>query len=170
MTRNYDAMLSPSQCSQRCDSQKGLKRERPTQSKLKAKQKTQIDPMRPKSYHVYNWDKKCNHLTPVATFDRNLKGLVPVGNRHFVAGEDIPDVPRDCVPCTYYLIFFQKIKKRFELSEVSTLTPTDGLGPTVRSTNVGTRKIDGPTFKLLVWFRWKISLKKPVYFSKRRFQ
>ena len=37
MTRNYNAMSLPLQCSQRCNSQESPKRERPTQSKLKAK-------------------------------------------------------------------------------------------------------------------------------------
>ena len=124
--------------------------------------------MRPELHHVYNWDKKNNHSIPVATFSKNFKGLVPVGNRHFVAGEDIPDVPQDCVSCTYHLIFFRKIKKRFGLSKVSTLTPADASGPIVRSTNVRIHKIDGTTLKPLVWSRWKISSKRPVYFSKRR--
>ena len=41
----------------------------------------------------------------------------------------------------------QKIKKGFGLSEVSTLTPADASGPTVRSTDAGTHKIDGSTLK-----------------------
>ena len=49
---------------------------------------------------------------PVVTFDRDLKGLVPVGDPCLVAGEDIPEVPQDCVLCTYHPMFFQKIKKR----------------------------------------------------------
>ena len=53
--------------------------------------------------------------TPVATFDRDLKGLVPVGDPCSVAGEDIPDVSRDYVPCTYHPMFFRKFKKRFGL-------------------------------------------------------
>ena len=52
---------------------------------------------------------------PVATFSKDFKGLVPVGNPCLVAGEDILDVSQDCVLCTYYPIFFQKIKKRFGL-------------------------------------------------------
>ena len=53
--------------------------------------------------------------TPVATFDRDLKGLVPVGDPCSVAGEDILEVPRDCVPCSYHPMFLQMIKKRFGL-------------------------------------------------------
>ena len=74
--------------------------------------------------------------TPVATFDRDLKGLVPVGDPYSVASEDIPEVPRDCVPCTYHLMFSQRIKKGFGLSE---------LGFTVRSSDARTHTIDGPT-------------------------
>ena len=81
------------------------------QSKLKAKWKAQIDPMQSKSHHVYNCDKKSNHSNAC----RDLKGLVPVGNPSSMAGKGIPDVSRDCVPYTYYPIFFQKIKKRFGL-------------------------------------------------------
>ena len=48
-------------------------------------------------------------------------------------------------------MFFQKFKKRFGLwstgSEVSILTSADALGPKVWSTNAGTQKIDGFTFK-----------------------
>ena len=94
--------------------------------------------------HVY---KPIIIQTPVATFDRDLKRLVPVGDPCSVAGEDIPEVPRDCVPCTYHPMFSQRIKKGFGLSEVSTLTPADASGLTVRSTDAGTHKIDGPTFK-----------------------
>ena len=64
-----------------------------------------------------------------------------------MASEDIPEVPRDCVPCTYHPMFSQRIKKGFGLSEVSTLTPADASGLTVRSTDAGTHKIDGSTFK-----------------------
>ena len=153
MTRNYDAMSSPSQCSQRYDTQEGLKKQRPTRSNLKAKWKAQIDPMRPESYHVYNCDKKGNHSNAC----RELKGLVPVGDLFLVAGEDIPDLSRDCVPCIYHLIFFQKIKKKFGLwstgSEISTLTLADVSGLTVWSTNVGSHKIDGLTLKPLVFSR-----------------
>ena len=61
MNRNYDAMSSPPQCSQRCNFQKGLKRERPTQSKLKAKWEAQINSMQPESHYVYKPNKKGNH-------------------------------------------------------------------------------------------------------------
>ena len=111
MTRNYDAMLSPPQCSQRCDTQKDLKEQKPTQSKLKAEWKAQIEPMQPELHHLYNCDKKGNHSNAC----RDLKGLVPVGDPFLVAGEDIPDISRDCVPCTYHPMFFRKIKKRFGL-------------------------------------------------------
>ena len=53
--------------------------------------------------------------TPVPTFGRDLKGLVPVGDPCLVAGKDIPDVSQDCVLCTYHPMFFRKIKKRFGL-------------------------------------------------------
>ena len=85
--------------------------------------------------------------TPVATFDRDLKGLVPVGDPCLVAGEDIPEIPRDCVPCTYHPMFSKRIKKGSGLSEVSTLTPADTSGLTVRSTDAGTHKIDGLILK-----------------------
>ena len=45
-------------------------------------------------------------------------------------------------------MFFWKIKKRFELSEVSTLTLADASGLTVQSTDAGNHKIDGSTLKL----------------------
>ena len=45
-------------------------------------------------------------------------------------------------------MLFQKIKKGYGLSEVSILTLADASGPTVRSTNAGTHKIDGFTFKI----------------------
>ena len=103
-----------------------------------------------KSYYVL-LDKKGNHLTPVANFGRNLKGLVPVGNRHLVAGEDIPDISRDYIFCTYHPMFFRKIKNRFRLwstsSEINTLTSADASGLTIWSANVGTHKIDGATLK-----------------------
>ena len=88
-------------------------------------------------------------ITPtlVATFGRDLKGLVPVGNSFSVAGENIPDVPQDCVLCTYHPMLSSKIKKGFGLGEVSILTPADASGPTVQSTDVGTYKSDGFTFK-----------------------
>ena len=64
-----------------------------------------------------------------------------------MAGEDIPDVPQDCVLCTYHPMFSQRIKKGFGLSEVSTPTPANASGLTVRSSDAGTHKIDGFTFK-----------------------
>ena len=93
-------------------------------------------------------DKPIIIQKPVATFDKDLKGLVPVGDSCLVAGEDISEVPRDCVLCTYHPMFSQRIKKGFGLSEVNTLTPVDASGLTVRLTNAGSHKIDGPTFKL----------------------
>ena len=48
-------------------------------------------------------------------------------------------------------MFSQRIKKGFGLSEVSTLTPADASGLTVRSTDAGTHKIDGFTFKNDRW-------------------
>ena len=42
---------------------------------------------------VYKSNKKGNYIMPVATFDRDLKRLVPVGNLYLVAGENIPDIP-----------------------------------------------------------------------------
>ena len=68
---------------------------------------------------------------PVITFDRNLKELVPVGNPCLMVGENILEVPQNCVLYTYYPILSQKIKKRFGLSKVNTLTPADVLSPTV---------------------------------------
>ena len=131
MTRNYDAMSLPSQCSPRCNTQEGSKEQRPTRSKLKAKWKVQINPMQPKSHHAYNCDKKGND----SNASQDLKGLVPVGNPFLVAGKDIPNVSRDCVLCTYHPMFFRKIKKKFGLwltrSKVSTPTPADASGPTV---------------------------------------
>ena len=44
-------------------------------------------------------------------------------------------------------MFFRKIKKRFGLSEVSTLTSADASGLTVQSTNAGNYKIDRSTLK-----------------------
>ena len=44
------------------------------------------------------------HLNAVVTFNRDLKGLLPVGNPYSVAGEDIPEVSRDYVLRTYYPI------------------------------------------------------------------
>ena len=122
--------------------QEGLKR---------AKSSAQTNRKRPESYYV-QLDKKGNHSTLIATFGKDLKGLIPVGNPCSVAGEDIPEVLPDCVPCIYHPIFFWDIKKSFEFwspeSEVSTLTPADASGLTVQSTNVGTHKIDGPILKL----------------------
>ena len=147
MTRNYNTMFSPPQCFQRCKTQKGSKEQRPTQSKLKAKWKAQIDLILPESHHVYICDKKGNHSNAC----QELKGLVPVGNPSLVVGEDIADVSRDCVPYIYHPMFFQKIKNRFGLSsirsEVSPLIPADISGPTVRSTNAGTHKIAGLTLR-----------------------
>ena len=40
--------------------------------------------------------------TPVATFDKDLKGLVSAGNPCLVTGEDIPEVPQDYI--LYYNI------------------------------------------------------------------
>ena len=111
MTGNYNAMLSPPHCSLYCDTQEGSKEQRPTQSKLKAKWKAQIDSMQPESHHVYNCDKKDNHSNAF----RELKKLVPVGDPFLVAEKDILEVPRDCVLCTYYPMCFQKIKKSFGL-------------------------------------------------------
>ena len=92
-------------------------------------------------------NKKGTHSTPVATFSRDLKGLVSVGNSCLVAGKDIPEVPQDCVLYTYHPMLSQKIKKGFGLSKVSTLTPADASGPMVWSTNAGTHKINGFIFK-----------------------
>ena len=44
-------------------------------------------------------------------------------------------------------MFFQKIKKRFGLSEVSILTSADVSGLTVWLTNTGNYKINGSTLK-----------------------
>ena len=41
--------------------QKGLEREKPMRSNLKANQKGQINLRQPESDHLYNWDKKSNH-------------------------------------------------------------------------------------------------------------
>ena len=95
----------------------------------------------------FNWDKKDNHSNACC----NLKGLIPVGNSCLMTGENIPEISQDCVLCTYYLMFFQKIKKKFELwstgSEVSTLILADASGPMVWSTDAGIHKIDGSTLK-----------------------
>ena len=61
------------------------------------------------SHITFNWDKKDNHLN--ACYE--LKGLLPVGDPCLVAGKDIPEVPQDCVSCTYYLILFQKDQEKF---------------------------------------------------------
>ena len=140
MTRNYNAMLSPLQCSQHCDTQKGLKRARPS---------AQTDCRWPESHHVQL--DKGNYLPPVATFAKDLKGLVPVGNPYLMAGEDIPDISQDFLLCTYHPRLVWKIMKRFGLwptgSKVSILTPANASGTKVQSTNAGTHKIDGFTFK-----------------------
>ena len=98
--------------------------------------------MQLESHLVYNCDKKSNQLNAC----RDLKRLVLVGNHSLVASKDIPNVSRDCVPCTYHPMFFRKIKKRLELwstaSEVGTLTPADASGPMVQSTDVGNHKIN----------------------------
>ena len=112
--------------------------------------------------------KKIITPMPVATFGRNFKKLVLVGNHHLLKplfdhwsllwrlknkddGWEHLDILRDCVPCTYYLMFFWKIKKRFELwsnkSKVSTLTPVDASGLTIWLSNTGTHKIDDFTLK-----------------------
>ena len=51
-------------------------------------------------------------LNLVVTFNRDLKGLVPVGNHCLVAGKDILKVPWDCVPWTYHPILFWKRLRR----------------------------------------------------------
>ena len=167
MTRNHDTMLSPPQCSEYCNTQEGSKEQRPTQSKLKAEWKAQIDPRQPELYQIDNCDKKGNHLN--ACWD--LKGLVLVGDPLLVPGKDIPEVPRDCVPYTYHPMYFQKIKKSFGLwlpvSNVSTLTPPDASGLTIWSTDAGTHKIDGTTLKPLVGSRWKIRSGKARLFFRR---
>ena len=116
---------------------------------------------------------KNNHLTRVATFARNLKELVPVGNFCLVAGEDILEISQDCVLCTYHPIFFRKIQKRFELwstgSEVSTLTPVDASGLTVCSTNAGTHKIDGPTLKSFRRVEIEDKLERNLFNYKKEF-
>ena len=70
-------------------------------------------------------NKKDNHSTLVATFDRNLKRLVSVGDSYFGkpfldhwlllwrlkyedGGWEHRDISRDCVPCTYHPILFWK--------------------------------------------------------------
>ena len=95
------------------------------------------------SHITFNWDKKGHHSNVCC----DLKELVPVGNPCSVADEDIPKISQDDVPCTYHPMLFQRIKKGFGLSEVSTLTPADASGLTVRSTNAKTHKIDSFTFK-----------------------
>ena len=40
----------------------------------------------PESHHIYNGNKKGNFSTPVATFGRDLKRLVPVGDPCFNGG------------------------------------------------------------------------------------
>ena len=85
--------------------QEGLKKARPS---------VQTDRRQSESYYV-QLDKKGNYSTPVATFGKDLKGLVPVGNPCLVAGEDIPEVLQDYVLCIYHLMFFREIKKSFGL-------------------------------------------------------
>ena len=63
----------------------------------------------------------------------------------------------------------QKIKKGFTLSEVSTLTPADALGLTVRSTNAGTHKINGPTLKPFIRVQVEDKLKEARLFFKKTF-
>ena len=89
----------------------------------------------------------------VATFGKDLKGLVSVGNLCLVASEDISEIPQDCILCNYYPMFFWKIKKRFALwltrSKVSILTPADDpSGLMIQSTNARTHKLNAPTLKL----------------------
>ena len=67
------------------------------------------------SHITFNWNKKDNYSMPVATFGRDLKKLVPVGNPCLMARENIPKVPQDRFPCTYHPMFFRKIKKKFIL-------------------------------------------------------
>ena len=70
-------------------------------------------------------------------------------------------------------MFFQKIKKRFELwstrSKVSTLTPADTLGLTVGSIDAGTHKIDGPTLKPFSRIPVEDKLKEACLFFKETF-
>ena len=95
------------------------------------------------SYIMFHWNKKRNHSNACC----DLKGLVSVSDPCLVAGKDVPEVPQDSVPCIYHPMLSQKIKKRFRLSEVSSLTPADASGFTVQLTDAGTHKIDGFTFK-----------------------
>ena len=101
---------------------------------------------------------------PVAIFGRNLKGLIPVDDLCLVASKDIPEILWDYVPCTYHLILFQRIKKGFGLSKVSTLTPTDTSGLMVWSTNIGTYKINAFTLKRFGRVQVKDKLKKARLF------
>ena len=84
----------------------------------------------------------------VITFGKNFKGLVLVGDPYLLTNKNISKVPQDCVPCTYYPIFFWKIKKGFGFwptrSQVSISTPMDisKLGFMVWSTNIRTHQID----------------------------
>ena len=117
------------------------------------------------SHITFNSDKKRNHSNGCC----KLKWLVQVGDPCLVAGENIPEVPQDCVPCTYHLMFFQKIKKRFGLSEIGILTLADGSGLTVSSTNAKTHKIDGPTLKPFNRVQLKDKLKKAYLFFEKTF-
>ena len=60
------------------------------------------------SHITFNWNKKGNYSNAYCDF----KGLIPVDDPYLVAGEDILEISRDYLLCTYYPIFFQKIKKR----------------------------------------------------------
>ena len=66
-------------------------------------------------------------------------------------------------------MFFQKIKKRFGLSKVNTLTSADASGLTVWSTNAGNHKIDGSTFKLFSRVQVKDKLKETCLFFEETF-
>ena len=82
-------------------------------------------------------------------------------------------VPRDCIPCIYHLMFFQKIKKRFRLwltrKNVSTLTPADALGLTISSIDAGIHIIDGPIFNLFNRVHVEDKLRKSPFIHKKKF-
>ena len=67
-------------------------------------------------------------------------------------------------------MLFQKIKKGFGLSKVSTLTPADTSGLTVWLTDAKTHKIDGFTFKPFSMVQAKKHLPKDPALPPRFYQ
>ena len=108
---------------------------------------------------------------PIATFDTDLKKIIPFFDPCLLAVKDIPNISQEYTLYTYHPRLFRKIKKRFGLwsigGENNIMNPHICIKDEFSLFNQSMLQLTRlmvPPANCLVWSRRKISLKKPVHF------